>query len=227
MNNPKHITCANCLSRKNSLFSSFNESQVSDLNHHKACAYYRKNQPLFLEGSLPHGVFCLNEGKVKVFTRGEEGKEQIIHIAAAGEILGYRAMFSGEAYKVSASTLEDCNICFIAKEDFLNMLDSNTTLRNTILKELSKELGERAVLITNMAQKTVRERLAGALLMLDSVYKDEAINLSRENLANLIGTATENLIRLLKELKDEQCIEVHVRKIEILDKENLLRIAGN
>ncbi|MGV3630202.1 MAG: Crp/Fnr family transcriptional regulator [Bacteroidota bacterium] len=223
---PKHITCANCLSRKNSLFSSFSESQIEDLNHHKACAYYKKNQPLFLEGNLPRGVFCLNSGKVKVFTRGDEGKEQIIHIAAAGEIIGYRAMFSGDAYHVSASTLEESNICFIAKEDFLNMLDSNAALRNDILKELSRELSERAVLITNMAQKTVRERLAFTLVMLDSVYKDEAINLSREDLSNLVGTATENLIRLLKELKEERCIEVHVRKIEVLDREKLLQIAG-
>lgn len=222
----KHITCSNCLSRKDSLFGSFSESQVEDLNHHKACAYYKKNQPLFLEGNLPRGVFCLNSGKVKVFARGDEGKEQIIHIAAAGEILGYRAMFSGDPYNVSASTLEDSNICFIAKNDFLNMLDSNITLRNNVLKELSKELGERTVLITNMSQKTVRERLAFTLVMLDTLYKDDPINLSREDLANLVGTATETLIRLLKELKDEQCIEVHVRKIEVLDVQKLLQIAG-
>ncbi|MCE3294731.1 MAG: transcriptional regulator, Crp/Fnr family [Crocinitomicaceae bacterium] len=224
--NHKHITCANCLSRKSSLFSTFSDSQVEDLNHHKSCAFYAKNQPVFLEDNLPRGVFCLNSGKVKVFKRGSEGKEQIIHIAVAGEILGYKAMFSGDLYKVSATTLEESNICFISKEDFLNMLDSNTTLRNNILKELSIELGERAVSITNMAQKSVRERLAFALLMLDSIYKEEAINLSREDLANFVGTATENLIRLLKELKEEGCIEIHVRKIEVLDKEKLLRISG-
>lgn len=225
-NDHKHITCANCLSRKNSLFRSFNENQVENLNHHKACAYYKKNQPLFLDGNLPRGVFCLNSGKVKIFTRGDEGKEQIIHIAAAGEVLGYRTMFSGDPYNVSASTLEESNICFIAKEDFLNMLDSNTTLRNNVLKELSKDLGERAVLLTNMAQKTVRERLAFSLLMLHRIYGDEPINLSREDLANFVGTATETLIRLLKELKEEHCIEVHVRKIEVLDLEKLIQIAG-
>jgi CRP/FNR family transcriptional regulator len=168
----------------------------------------------------------LNQGKVKVFTRGDEGKEQIIHIAKAGEIIGFRAMFSGEPYKVSATTLEDCNICFIGKEDFLNMIDTNPALRNGIMRELSKELGERAIFITNLAQKTVRERLAFALLILGDIYGNEPINLTREDMANFIGTATETLIRLLKDFKEEGLIEIHTRKLELLNKEKLIQIAG-
>ena len=163
---------------------------------------------------------------MKVFTRGDEGKEQIIHIAKEGEIIGFRAMFSGEAYKVSALTLEECNICYIAKDDFLNMIDTNPTLRNGIMKELSKELGDRAVFITNMAQKSVRERLAFALLILGDIYGDEQINLTREDMANFVGTATETLIRLLKDFKDEGIIEIHTRKLEILDQEKLIHLAG-
>jgi CRP-like cAMP-binding protein len=224
--NFKHLTCENCLSRKYSLFAEFQGNQLENLNHHKSCTYYKKGQGLFLDSSFPRGVYCLNEGKVKIFTRGEEGKEQIIHIASAGEVIGFRAMFSGEAYKVSATTLEDCNICFIAKEDFLNLLDSNSTLRNNIMKELSKELGDRAVFITNMAQKPVRERLAFSLVMLDNIYKDEMINLTREDLANFVGTATETLIRLLKDFKEDKLIEIHTRKIEIIDKNRLINLAG-
>jgi CRP/FNR family transcriptional regulator, polysaccharide utilization system transcription regulator len=224
--NHKHVTCENCASRKNSLFNCFDNEQVDDLSHHKSCNFYKKSQPLFLEGSFPRGVYCLNEGKVKVFTRGDEGKEQIIHIATSGEIIGFRAMFSGDPYKVSASTLEESNICFIAKDDFLNMLDVNATLRNNIMKELSKELGERAVFITNMAQKPVRERLAFSLVVLNNIYKDEMINLSREDLANFVGTATETLIRLLKEFKEDGFIEIHTRKIEILALNKLVQLSG-
>lgn len=224
--NHKHVTCENCLSRKNSLFACFDGQNLDELNHHKSCSYYKKNQGLFLEGSFPRGVFCLNEGKVKIFARGDEGKEQIIHIATTGEIIGYRAMFSGDPYKVSAQTLEDSNVCFIAKEDFLNMLDTNATLRNSIMKELSKELGERAIFITNMAQKPVRERLAFSLVMLHGIYKDEMINLSREDLANFVGTATETLIRLLKEFKEDNYIEIHTRKIEVLNLDKLIHLAG-
>lgn len=223
----KHVSCENCESRKNSLFGSFCNGEVVELNGTKTCSYFKKNQPLFIEGSSPRGVYCVNEGKVKIFARGEEGKEQIIHLAAAGEVVGFRAMFSGEPYKVSATTLEESNICFIGKSDFLNLVDSNPTLRNGIMKELSKELADRATFITNMAQKSVRERLAFSLLMLQDIYGDEMINLSREDMANFVGTATETLIRLLKDFKEEELIATHARRVEILDRDGLLRVAGN
>lgn len=222
----KHITCENCLVKKDSLFKSFCDEQVGGLNAVKTCAYYKKNQPLFLEGSLPRGVFCLNSGKVKVFARGEEGKEQIIHVAKEGEIVGFRAMFSEEPYKVTASTLEESNICFINKSDFLNLVDTNITLRNGIMKELSSELANRVTYITNMAQKSVRGRLAFALILLEEIYSGEMINLTREDLANFVGTATETLIRLLKDFKEEDIIQTHGRKIEVLNREALLKISG-
>ena len=222
----KHVTCQTCGARKDSLFGSFCGTDIEGLNASKSCAFFKKNQPLFIEGSTPRGVYCINEGKVKIFARGEEGKEQIIHLASAGEVVGFRAMFSGEPYKVSASTLEESNVCFIGKSDFLNMVDSNPTLRNGIMKELSKELADRATFITNMAQKSVRERLAFSLLLLSGIYKEEMINLSREDMANFVGTATETLIRLLKDFKDEELIATHARKVEILNQEGLLQLAG-
>ena len=222
----RHIGCENCKSRNNSLFASFCDSDVDIMNSAKTCAFYKKNQPLFLERSAPRGVYCINEGKVKIFGRGEEGKEQIIHLAVAGEIVGFRAMFSGEPYTVSATTLEDSNICFINKADFLDMVDTNPSLRNGIMKELSIELAERATFVTNMAQKSVRERLASSLVILNDIYTNELINLSREDLANFVGTATETLIRLLKDFKDEELIKTHARKIEILNKDGLLKVAG-
>jgi CRP/FNR family transcriptional regulator len=222
----KHVTCENCLKRKDSLFANFCDNDLDGLNESKSCNFYKKNQPLFLEGSSPRGVFCLNAGKVKIFARGEEGKEQIIHIAKAGEIVGFRAMFSGEPYKVSAYSLEECNVCFISKSDFLNLVDTNITLRNGIMKELSLELSERATFITNMAQKSVRERLAFSLVLLNDIYEDEMINLTREDLSNFVGTATETLIRLLKDFKEEALIKTHARKIEIINLEKLIEVAG-
>jgi len=222
----KHVTCENCLAKNSSLFKSFCNEDVDDLNVLKSCAYFKKNQPLFIEGSIPRGVYCLNKGKVKIYSRGEEGKEQIIHVAKEGEIVGFRAMFSEEPYKVTASTLEESNICFISKADFLSLVDTNVTLRNGIMKELSTELANRVTYITNMAQKSVRGRLAFALILLEEIYTGEMINLTREDLANFVGTATETLIRLLKDLKDEEIIQTHGRKIEILNREELLTLSG-
>lgn len=222
----KHIHCEQCSVRKEGLFANLLSEEVSDLNAHKACHFFKKNQAVFLEGSYPRGVYCVNHGKVKIYAIGDEGKEQIIHIAKEGEVIGFRAMFSGEPYKVSAATLEDANICFVGKDDFLNMIDTNTTLRNMIMKELSKELGDRAMFITNLAQKSVRERLAFALIILKNVYGDDPINLSREDMANFVGTATETLIRLLKDFKEEGIIEIQTRKLFILDNDALIKIGG-
>lgn len=222
----KHVTCSTCVARKKSLLGTLCSDEIAHIEAHSDCNYYKKNQSLFLEDSYPRGVFCINKGRVKVFKRGDAGKEQIIHIAKAGEMVGFRAMFSGEPYNVSAETLEDSNICFIGKDHFLSMMDTNPTLRNGIIKELSKELADRAEFITNMAQKSVRERLAFALILLTNIYEDEPINLSREDMANFVGTATETLIRLLKEFKEEGLLQIQTRKLIVLDAKKLISIAG-
>lgn len=222
----KHVTCAACKVRKDSLFAQFCDDELSHLEGHKACSFHKKSQALFLEGSFPRGVYCINHGKVKVYSRGENGKEQIIHIAKEGEVVGFKAMFSGDPYNVTAETLEESNICFIGKEDFLTMMDTNPVLRNGVMSELSKELSHRANMITAMSQKSVRERVAYSLAILNDIYAEDEINLTREDLANFVGTATETLIRLLKDLKDENVLEIHGRKLKVTDKTGLLKIAG-
>ena len=222
----KHITCSTCLAKSNSLINKLNETEQAELEESRGCSYYKKQDALFVEGSYPRGVFCLNHGKVKVFARGDEGKEQIIHIAKPGEIIGFRAMLSGDPYRVSAETLEECAVCFIAKDDFFKMIDTNSEFRNEIIKGLSKELGERAVSITDMAQKSVRERMAYSLLQLQDIYGEDPINLSREDLANFVGTATETLIRFLKEFKEEGLIEIQTRKVFILNSAKLHQLSG-
>lgn len=214
------------VSNEKSLFNCLNSDEVLKINKERSTATYKKNQPLFVEGSYPRGVFCINEGKVKVYSIGETGKEQIIRIAGEGDVVGFRALFSEEPYKLSATTLEESSICFIKIEDFLELVHNTPDLLQSILRELSKESGERAEFIKTTAQKTVRERLAIVLLVLDDIYKGEMINLSREDLANFVGTATETLIRLLKELKDENLIEVHGRKIKLLNIDKIYRESG-
>ena len=222
----KYITCSTCLAKSNSLINKLNETEQAELEESRGCSYYKKQDALFVEGSYPRGVFCLNHGKVKVFARGDEGKEQIIHIAKPGEIIGFRAMLSGDPYRVSAETLEECAVCFIAKDEFFKMIDTNSEFRNEIIKGLSKELGERAVSITDMAQKSVRERMAASLLQLQDIYGEDPINLSREDLANFVGTATETLIRFLKEFKEEGLIEIQIRKVFILNSAKLHQLSG-
>src|SRR5690606_1231119 len=174
--------------------------------------------------------FCISTGRVKVYRMGLDGKEQIIKISAAGDLLGYKALISDQHYLLSGEALEDCLVCFIPKDDFLELLKPGSEFYMNLLKAVCEEHGTIASKITEMAQLSVRQRLALSLLMLNDTYGleqdvngDIQINLSREDLANIVGTATESLIRLLNEFKKDGLIETHGRKIEVKNPEGLLR----
>lgn len=195
----------------------------------KTCTKYKKGQVLFHEGTRPMGVFCISTGRVKVYRMGLDGKEQIIKISAAGDLLGYKALISDQHYLLSGEALEDCKVCFIPKDDFLELLKPGSEFYMNLLKAVCEEHGVIASKITQMAQMSVRQRLALSLLMLNDTYGLEQdvngeiqINLSREDLANIVGTATESLIRLLNEFKKDGLIETHGRKIEVKNQEGLL-----
>ncbi len=189
------------------------------------CIQLQKDSPIFTEGQKPKGVYKIISGKIKIFTIGHEGKEHIINISTENDIIGFRSMLSEEKYKVSASSLENCEIRFILRETFMTLMETDSIFRNNIIKMLSKELGDRALYVTTMSQKTARERLAISLIQLYNLYNGP-INLSRDDLANFVGTATENLIRLLKDLKTKQVIDTKGRLIYI-KKLNELKIISN
>ena len=194
---------------------------------------YKKGQILFHEGTRPLGIYCINTGKVKVYKIGTDGKEQILRITKAGDMMGYKAMLAEEYYSMSAETLEDCTICFISKQNFLDTLKGSNDLNQRIMREICHEYGLMAEEVTHQAQKSVRERFALTLLKLKDTYGLEGsaedgpveINLTREDLANMVGTATETLIRLLNEFKEDGMLETNGRKIRILDAKQLVRTA--
>lgn len=228
-----NINCEACKSRGDSMFENLCSHQLSEVSEHKSCTLYKKGQILFHEGTRPLGVFCINQGKVKIYKIGFEGKEQITKIAKEGDILGYKAMIAEESYTVSAETLEDCTICFLSRTNFLELLKESTEFNNALLKEVCHELGTMTESITDQAQRTVRERLAITLLKLQKTYETApqdttpvVINLTRDNLANMVGTATETLIRLLHEFKDDELIATQGRKIIIKNPEGLFRTAN-
>jgi CRP/FNR family transcriptional regulator len=227
------IECEKCAVRDGSLIGGMCAHSLTEINRNKSCTVYKKNQVIFHEGTRPLGVFCINSGKIKVYKTGAEGKDQIIQILKAGDLMGYRAMLSEDQYPVSAETLEESAICFIPKTDFLQVLNEDSAFAKIMLKSMSKDLGEMADSLTTLAQKPVRERLAGALLMLQDTYGMDGIedgpveiNLTREDLANIVGTATETLIRLLHDFKEEELIETQGRKIRVLEPKKLFRVAN-
>ena len=206
--------------------------QLTELSEGKSCTVYKKGQVLFHEGTRPLGIYCINAGKVKVYQIGTDGKEQILRISKAGDMLGYKALIADEFYPVAAETLEDCTICFISKQSFLETLASSTAFNQRLMQQVCREHGLMAEEITNQAQRNVRERFALSLLKLKDTYgmdgQDDGpveINLTREDLANLVGTATETLIRLLNEFKEDGMVETQGRKIRILDTPALVKTA--
>jgi len=227
------MSCSDCKSKNKSLFGVLCSHELSLISDAKSCTNYKKGQVLFHEGTRPLGVFCINTGKVKVYRVGADGKEQIMKVTKEGDVLGYKAMISEEHYPVTAETLEDCTICFVPKNDFLSLLTENPGFNKKLLQTVCQELGIMSEKLTNLAQKSVRERLAITLLMLKETYGMEGeenesveINLTREDLANIVGTATETLIRLLHDFKEENLISTKGRKINVENSKGLIKAAG-
>ncbi|NLA24747.1 MAG: Crp/Fnr family transcriptional regulator [Bacteroidales bacterium] len=223
--------CKDCLGVEKGFFKNLNPDELEFLNNKKSCSSYQKGAVLYRENQRINGVFCINSGVVKVFKTGVSGKEQIIKFLKSGDIFGYRSIMNGEPACTSAKVHIDASICYIPSSDFFTLLRKNNDLAIELLQLACTELGEANKFITDMAQKTVKERLAEILLFLKEEYgiDDEemlSINLTREELANLIGTATESVIRLLSEFKSEGFLELKARKIRILDEANLKKIAN-
>jgi CRP-like cAMP-binding protein len=203
------------------------------LTANKSEHIFKKGEVVFREGAFPAGIFYIIDGMVKKYKADKDGKEQIIYVANAGELIGYHAILSEERFPDSAATLEESRIAFIPREDFLHALNQSAMLSRRLLRTLSHEF---AVLINNVtlfAQRSVRERLALQLIVIREKYKSDfqsgepvEINLSREDLASVVGTARENIVRILTELREDKIIETKGRKIIVLDVNRLIAMAN-
>lgn len=226
------LQCQICLSGHMSLLSELDDSELSLLSARKSRVTYKKGQILFYEGTRPMGLFCVHEGKVKVSKIGSNGKEQILNISKKDDFLGYRSLLGEELYGASATVIQEATVCFIPKNDFLAVLNGNPIFLQKMLKIVSSELGVTEQKLADLAQKSVRERLAVTLLMLKETYgvegeQSELIDLvlSREDLGNIVGTATETVIRLLSEFKSNGLVALENKKIKVLDVEMLKKEA--
>lgn len=227
-----HQDCETCGTRHKSIFCHLDIEEMAAFNNAKSCMSFKKGQVIFSEGGHPLGLFCINDGKVKIEHTGDDGKEQILRMAKGGDVLGYRALLSSERYNASAVALDDTDVCFIPRDPFFNVLKDNPRLSLDIIKMLSTELRKAEDTITDLAQKPVRERMAEALLFLKETYGFEAdgqtidVVLSREDIANLVGTATETAIRLLSEFKKDGIVESAGKKLKIADLSKLIKTAN-
>jgi len=218
--------------KSDSVFAGLPENVKDDFFNLMALKHFKKGQSIFVEGSYPAGIYFIKKGKVKKYKSLNGGKEQIIYVCTEGELLGYAAFLSEERYPDSAASLTDTFIGFISKENLLQLLEKHDELSKMLVKNLSHEFGVLINFIATFTQKTVRERVALTLLILHEKFNDNLnehgeaqIELTRADFANIVGTAVETLVRLLRDFKEELLIVTQGRKIIIKDKVQLLAIA--
>ncbi|HRW62863.1 MAG TPA: Crp/Fnr family transcriptional regulator [Bacteroidales bacterium] len=224
-------SCDNCLNDFDSIFKYLSPDEHTKVDNEKVCNSYKRGSVIYHEGSRTNGFYCIHSGILKIFKTGIDGREQIIAFAKRGDIIGYRSILSNELACSSAKVIEDAVLCFIPGETLINLVKTNGNFSMAVMQQTCKELGVANSFITDIAQKTVRERLAEVLLNLKDIFdldKDNIlqISLTREELANIVGTATESVIRLLSEFKQDELIDLNGRKIKILNIKRLEKISN-
>ncbi len=222
--------CEQCIVREFSSLKALSKDELLKMSDCKVTYTIKKGEAIFEEGEVTNGIYCISEGICKLSKLSANGKDQIVKLVKSGELLGQRSMISDEPANLSAIALEDMQVCFIPKSDVLGFFNENNQFSMAVMKTICGDLKEADDHMVSLAQKSVKERLAETLLYLeDNFGKNEdntlKVQLSREELAGMIGTATESCIRLLSEFNKNKLIELVGKKIALVDRNKLKRMA--
>ncbi len=222
--------CENCSIKHSNSLRSMSKEELFRISDKKTLLRFKKGEELFAEGANMNGVFCLRNGKCKVTKLSQNGKDQIIRFVKKGDLIGERSVISDTKAHLTATALEDLEACFIPKKEIKTNFINNPNFSLDITQSICDNLDNANVSITNFAQKNVKERLADTLLLFDRTFGNDSegflnIKLSREEIANAIGTATESSIRLLSQFKRDGYIELTGKKIKLLNKIKLENIS--
>lgn len=199
---------------------------LKKLSKEKEVRFYKKKDDIYKEGAYPKGIYFISKGKVKTYQTSEFGKELITELHKEGDFFGYTSLLQDEKYTSSATALEDSEIYIIPKEDFFSLLYKNAEVSRKFIEILSNHVKENEQQLVKLAYHSVRKRVAEALVKLSDTYKKDTekqfrMNVSREDLANLVGTATETVIRTLSDFKEDKLIEISGGAITILNYDKL------
>ncbi|MDP5096073.1 MAG: Crp/Fnr family transcriptional regulator [Flavobacterium sp.] len=221
--------CEQCIVRQFSSLKALKKEELLRMAECKTSYTIKKGEPIFEEGDVINGIYCVKDGVSKLSKLSENGKDQIVKLVKPGELLGQRSMISDEPANLTAVALEDMEVCFIPKTEVMQFFNENNQFSMNVMRTICDDLKVSDDHMVNMAQRNVKQRLAETLIYLEESFGiDEDgslhIQLSREELAGMIGTATESCIRLLSELKKSNYIDLIGKKIVLLDKNKLKRI---
>ena len=222
--------CRQCIIKRFNALKTLTQEELEKFSDHKTTLLIKKGENLLTEGNAINGLYCIRDGKGKMTKLNTNGKEQIIKFIKGGDILGHRSILSEELVGLNAIALEDMHVCFIPKGDILETIKENANFSLDLMRNISQQLNDANTSISQMAQKPVKDRLAETLLYLEEIFgvDNEAcidVTLTREEIANTIGTATESAIRLLSNFKRDGVIDLIGKKIKIINKSSLKNIS--
>ncbi|MFD1162818.1 MULTISPECIES: Crp/Fnr family transcriptional regulator [Hwangdonia] len=221
--------CEQCIIKQFNSLKALTTDELMRISGCKTSMFIKKGEVIFEEGEMLNGVYCVKDGICKLSKLSANGKDQIVKMVVKGQLLGQRSLISDESSNLQAVALNDMEVCFIPKSEIINDLKNNSKFSFEVLKEMASDLKEADDVIVNMAQKSVRERLAEALIYIHDSFGTNpdgslSVLLSREDFANIVGTATESAIRVLSQFKKEGLISTVGKQIKIEDIEALKRV---
>jgi CRP-like cAMP-binding protein/ActR/RegA family two-component response regulator len=205
---------------------------LAELAERRQATGYKKKQVVFSEGSYPHEVFFIKTGKIKLYKTNADGKEYITDLLGPGDFMGHLAMLENSKHQESAMVMEEAEITRLSRDDFSNLLHENRDVAAQFIKLLSNNIQEKEARLLQLAYSSVRQRVADALLLLRERYQEPgnadpfSMTITRDDLASIVGTATESLIRTLSDFKDERLVEVNGGRITLLDVDKLKRVGS-
>lgn len=221
--------CDQCIIKQFNSLKALTKDELVRISGCKTTRIVKKGDAVFEEGESVNGVYCIKDGICKLSKLSANGKDQIIKLVVKGDLLGQRSLIGNESSNLRAVALNDMEVCFIPKQEILDDLKNNTNFSFSMLEQMAHDLKESEDVIVDMAQKSVKQRLAETLLYVyDHFGNDDdgflSVILSREDYANIVGTATESAIRILSQFKKEKLISTSGKQIKIEDLEGLKRI---
>ena len=221
--------CEQCIVREFSAIKALNKDELLKIADCKTSYTVKKGETVFDEGDALNGIYCIKDGICKLSKLSDNGKDQIVKLVKKGELLGQRSLISEESTNLSAVAVEDMQVCFIPKQEILQFFNENNQFSLNMMKSVCGDLKDADDNMVKLAQKTVKQRLAETLLKLETdfgIHEDGSlkIQLSREEIAGMIGTATESCIRLLSEFNKEGWISLQGKKITLSNKKELQRL---
>lgn len=221
--------CEQCIIKQFNSLKALTKEELVRVSNCKTSKTIKKGEILFDEGDAINGIYCVKDGICKLSKLSENGKDQIVKMVVKGQLIGQRSLVTDESSNLQAVALNDMEVCFIPKNEIISDLQKNPKFSFSILKEMAHDLKDADDIIVNMAQKSVRQRLAETLIYIHDSFgvnpdKTLSVILSREDFANIVGTATESAIRVLSQFKKEGLISTVGKHIKIENLNGLKRI---